>query len=60
MANLVNNSRATEGEIIWGDSMSGIKGFYSTVKLSTDLLTNDGGPKSLFSVESTYTMNNGY
>tara|TARA_B110000483_G_scaffold53669_1_gene66880 strand:- start:230 stop:1681 length:1452 start_codon:yes stop_codon:yes gene_type:complete len=60
VANLVNNSRAAEGEIIWGDSMSGIKGFYSTVKLSTDLLTNDGGPKSLFSVESTYTMNNGY
>ena len=60
VANLVNKSTASEGEVIWGDSMSGIKGFYATVKLSTDLVTDVGGPKSLFSVEGTYSINNGY
>ena len=60
VANIVNNSPAAEGEIIWGDSMSGIKGFYATATLSTDNTTNLGGEKSLFSVESTYVMNNGY
>ena len=40
--------------------MSGIKGFYATATLSTDNTTNLGGEKSLFSVESTYVMNNGY
>ena len=60
VANVVNNSVASEGEVIWGDSMSGIKGFYATVKLSTDLVTDVGGPKSLFSVEGTYSINNGY
>ena len=60
VSNLVNASTAAEGEILWGDSISGIKAFYTTVKLSTDKITNFGGPKSLFSVESTYTMNNGY
>ncbi len=47
-------------DIIFGESISGIKGFYSTVKLSTDLTTDAGGEKTLFSVESVYTMNNGY
>jgi hypothetical protein len=60
VANIVNKSTAAEGEIIWGDSMSGIKGFYATAKLSTDNTTNLGGEKSLFSVESSYIMNNGY
>jgi hypothetical protein len=30
------------------------------VKLSTDNTTDFGGEKSLFSIESSYTMNNGY
>ena len=60
VTNVVNVSTASEGEIIWGNSISGIKGFYSTVKLSTDNTTDFGGEKSLFSIESSYTMNNGY
>jgi hypothetical protein len=46
--------------VLFGNAISGIKGFYGTVKLSTDLTTDPGGEKTLFSVESVYTMNNGY
>jgi hypothetical protein len=53
-ANLVNNSTATQGEIIWGDSMSGIKGYFATVTVSTDNVTDVGGPKNLFAVSSNY------
>ena len=48
------------GEVIFGQSISGIKGFYSTVTMATDTTTDYGGPKTLFSVESNYSMNNGY
>mgnify|MGYP006229569103 FL=1 len=60
VANLVNNSTAAPGEIIFGDSISGIKGFYSVVKMSTDGTTDLGGEKTLFAVESNYIINNGY
>ena len=60
VANLVNTSSASEKEVIFGQSISGIKGFYSTVTLATDALTNAGGEKQLFNVSTTYTSNNGY
>jgi hypothetical protein len=53
-ANLINNTTARSGEIVFGDSMSGIKGFYATVKVSTDSTTNVGGLKELFAVSSNY------
>ena len=53
-ANIINNSPATEGEIIYGDSMSGIKGFFSTVTIQTDNTTNVGGFKELYAVSSEY------
>ena len=53
-ANLINNTTARSGEIVFGDSMSGIKGFYATVKISTDSTTNVGGLKELFAVSSNY------
>ncbi len=60
VANLINNSEPSPGEINFGQNISGIKGFYATVKMSTDLTTDPGGEKTLFSVESNYDMNNGY
>ena len=60
VANLINRSIPKPGEVIYGDMISGIKGFYSTVKMSTDATTDVGGEKTLFSVESTYNINNGY
>jgi hypothetical protein len=50
VANIVNNSPAVSGEILFGQSMTGIKGFFATVKMSTDSTTNFGGVKELFSV----------
>jgi len=60
VANLINNSAPAPGEITFGDSISGIKGFYSVVKMSTDGTTDLGGEKTLFAVESNYIINNGY
>jgi len=60
VANLINNSVPSPGEIVYGNMVSGIKGFYSVVKMSTDGTTDLGGEKTLFAVESNYIINNGY
>ncbi len=54
-ASIVNNSPAFQEEVLWGRSVSGVKGFYATVKVSTDATTNVGGPKELFAVSSSYS-----
>ena len=54
-ANLINNSPAVNGEILYGADMSGIKGFYSTVKMSISAITQfdtSAIKKELFSVSS--------
>ena len=38
------------GEVLSGADMSGIKGFYATIKMATDGVTDLGGPKELFTV----------
>ena len=60
VANLINSSNASNGEIVFGRDLSGVKGFYVTGVLATDLTTDPGGEKQLFSVMSDYIMNNGY
>ena len=55
-ANLVNNSPARDGEVVWGAEMSGIKGFFATVTFSTDAITDVGGSKELWSVGSKYVV----
>jgi len=60
VANIINASTAAPGEIVFGSSISGIKGFYSTVTISTDLVTNVGGEKQLLTVGTVYSMNNGF
>ena len=55
-ANLLNDSEVAPGEVTFGNSMSGIKGYYSTVRMSTDNTTNLGGEKQLFSVGSKYVV----
>ena len=56
VSNIINNSVARSGEVIFGDQMSGIKGYFATVKISTDTVTQPGGPKELFAVSSNYVM----
>ena len=54
MANLINNSPAAAGEVMFGADMTGIKGYFATVKLSTDTVTDLGGMKELYAVSSNY------
>jgi len=42
------------GQVLPGASMSGIKGYFATVKISTDSTTDVGGTKTLFAVSSNY------
>ena len=56
VANLINASTRRPGEVIFGDTMSGVKGYFATVKMSTDATTNPGGPKELFSVGSNVVV----
>jgi len=60
VANIVNSSQTFDGEVIFGDKMSGLKGFYANVTISTDNVTNPGGYKEIFAVSSNYNFSNGY
>jgi len=60
VANVINNSTPTNGEIIFGDAISGIKGYYTTATFATDTSTNPGGAKILFSVGAKFDSSNGY
>jgi hypothetical protein len=60
VANLVNTSKPEVSEVHFGDEMTGVKGFYSIVKLVTDQTTDYGNGKTIFSVESEYDLSNGY
>ena len=55
-ANLINNTEPTAGEVVFGSAMTGIKGYYATVKLSTDDTTAPGGIKELFAVSSQFVI----
>jgi len=65
VAYIVNASAATPGEVRFGSQMTGIKGFFSLVTISTDMVidqttkqatsgTNIGGLKELYAVSSNY------
>jgi hypothetical protein len=57
-ANLVNNSSATSKEIVYGPSVTGVKGYYATVTITTDSSTQAPGAggkvRELFAVSSDY------
>jgi len=55
-ANLVNNSVARPGEVLFGNTTSGIKGFFTTAKVSTDTTTDVGGLKELFAVSTEFVV----
>ena len=54
VANLVSSTPANQGEIIFGNQVSGIKGYFATVTISTDNTTQVGSAKELFAVSSEY------
>ena len=52
-SNLVNSSSATAGEVIFGASMTGVKGYFATVTIESDA-TSRIKPMELFAVSSDY------
>ena len=59
-ANLINSSLVSPGEIHFGNQVSGIKGFFTKVVMSTDRVTDTGQYKELFAVSSIYNFASGY
>lgn len=51
-ANITNNTPQNNGEIVFGRSMTGIKGFFATVKMTIG--ENPGQAKELFAVSTNY------
>ena len=56
VSNLINSSSQIPGQVIEGKGMSGIKGFYATVRLATDQETDVGGLKELYAVSSKWVV----
>ena len=56
MCNIINNSTARPDEVIFGDQISGIKGYYVTVTMQNDDTTDAGGLKRLFAVSSEHVL----
>ena len=56
VANFVNNSTQAPGEIIFGNAMSGLKGYYLDITFSTDTNTDPGGMKELYSIGLNYNV----
>jgi len=48
-ANIINNSSPGKGEVLWGASMTGVKGFFSTFKFNLDNSINQ--KRELFAVK---------
>mgnify|MGYP001462818879 CR=1 FL=1 len=58
-AMITNNTPQREGEVLEGLFMTGVKGYFTTIVMKTDEVTNPGGRKELFCasleyVESSY------
>ena len=60
VANLISNSIASPGEVRFGNSITGIKGYFATVKIKTDKTTQKGGIKELWATSTKYEMSTGY
>ena len=56
VANIINLSSATEGEVIQGSLLTGIKGYLANVQISVDTSTNVGGAKEIWSVGTTFVQ----
>ena len=58
VANFVNNSPVNPGEIVFGNQVSGLKGYYLDVTMSTDGVTDPGAMKELYAVNLNYNVSN--
>ena len=56
VSNIRNNSTARVGEVSYGSSISGIKGYFATVTLQTDGTTDLGGSKQIFAASTNINV----
>lgn len=56
MAVLINKSLPTQGEISFGNEISGIKGYFAVVDMSIDNTTDPRGIKELFAASANYDL----
>jgi len=56
MSNIRNNSAVRVGEVSYGSSISGIKGYFATVTLETDSTTDLGGSKQIFAASTNINV----
>lgn len=56
VSNIRNNSTARVGEVSFGSSISGIKGYFATVTLQTDNTTDLGGSKQIFAASTNINV----
>ena len=56
VANVINSSAQSPGEVIFGTSVSGLKGYYLDITFSTDTNTDPGGMKELYSIGLNYNI----
>ena len=56
VANFVNSSTQGPGEIVYGNQISGLKGFYLDITFSTDDATAPGNMKELYSIGVNYNV----
>jgi len=56
VANIINTSLSAEGEVRFGNVISGVKGYYLDVEFVTDTITDPGGFKELYSVGLNYSV----
>ena len=53
-ADIVNSTPSQNGEVVWGSSSSGIKGFFGEVKMEVN--NTNTGKKELFAVSTTFVQ----
>ena len=58
VASFINDSLVNPGEVIFGNQVSGLKGFYLDITMSTDATTDPGAMKELYAVNLNYNISN--
>jgi hypothetical protein len=56
VANIINSSTVRPGEIIFGQDMTGLKGYFITVTVTSDEFTDPEARKELFAVSSEFVL----
>tara|TARA_Y100000385_G_scaffold291961_1_gene374738 strand:- start:7776 stop:10154 length:2379 start_codon:yes stop_codon:yes gene_type:complete len=60
VANIISDSVVRPGEVRFGPVVTGIKGYFTTVKVKTDETTDPGGLKELWSAGTEFITTSGF